>query len=117
MALLAVEADAYRKSIERGVGYLLSTQASGTWDEPQYTGTGFPGYGVGERINLKNRALGRQLQQGTELARGFMINYNMYRHYFPLMALGRARKYFRRLEPETGSGRAETLPPPYLMVS
>jgi hypothetical protein len=23
-----------------------------------------------------------------------MINYNMYRHYFPLMALGRARKYF-----------------------
>ena len=23
-----------------------------------------------------------------------MINYNLYRHYFPLMALGRARKFF-----------------------
>jgi hypothetical protein len=22
-----------------------------------------------------------------------MINYNLYRHYFPLMALGRARKF------------------------
>jgi len=27
--------------------------------------------------------------QGPELARAFMINYNLYRHYFPLIALGR----------------------------
>jgi len=27
------------------------------------------------------------------LQRGFMLNYNLYRHYFPLMALGRARKF------------------------
>ena len=33
--------------------------------------------------------------EGAELARGFMINYNLYRHYFPMMALGRARKHFR----------------------
>jgi squalene-hopene/tetraprenyl-beta-curcumene cyclase len=30
------------------------------------------------------------MQQGEELSRGFMIGYNLYRHYFPLMALGRA---------------------------
>ena len=37
----------------------------GTWDEPEFTGTGFP--------------------------KDFMINYHLYRHYFPLMALGRYR--------------------------
>lgn len=48
----------------RGVTYLLERQREdGTWDEPQFTGTGFP--------------------------RAFMINYHLYRHYFPLMALGR----------------------------
>ena len=31
------------------------------------------------------------IQQGLEVGRGFMINYNLYRHYFPLMALSRAR--------------------------
>ena len=35
--------------------------------------------------------LAARLHQGAELQRGFMINYNLYRHYFPLMALGRAR--------------------------
>ena len=28
--------------------------------------------------------------QGPELSRAFMLRYGMYRHYFPLMALGRA---------------------------
>jgi squalene-hopene/tetraprenyl-beta-curcumene cyclase len=47
-----------------GVGYLLERQRpDGSWDEPQFTGTGFP--------------------------RAFMINYHLYRHYFPVMALGR----------------------------
>ncbi|HEX6511748.1 MAG TPA: prenyltransferase/squalene oxidase repeat-containing protein, partial [Chloroflexota bacterium] len=47
-----------------GVRYLLERQLpNGTWDEPDFTGTGFP--------------------------RAFMINYHLYRHYFPLMALGR----------------------------
>ncbi|NOQ45208.1 MAG: hypothetical protein GQ559_00795, partial [Desulfobulbaceae bacterium] len=62
-----------------------------TWDEPYYTGTGFPGYGVGERIDLSSSA--EKLGQGQELARAFMLNYNLYRHYFPLMAMGRAESH------------------------
>jgi squalene-hopene/tetraprenyl-beta-curcumene cyclase len=93
MGLLAVSDRRYRQSIERGVGYLIKTQQQGTWDEPQYTGTGFPGYAVGERIDLANKRLSLKLQQGIELGKGFMINYNLYRHYFPLMALGRARRF------------------------
>ena len=49
---------------ERGVRFLVDSQRSdGTWDEPQYTGTGFPG--------------------------DFSINYHLYRLVFPLSALGR----------------------------
>ncbi len=52
------------EAIERGVTYLLEhQQADGTWEEPYFTGTGFP--------------------------RAFMIKYHLYRVYFPLMALGR----------------------------
>jgi squalene-hopene/tetraprenyl-beta-curcumene cyclase len=93
MALLAIDTHDNDDAIERGIVYLLDSQRDGTWNEPQYTGTGFPGYGLGARINL-NQAASR-LDQGAELARGFMINYNLYRHYFPMMALGRARKHFR----------------------
>ena len=39
----------------------------GAWDEPQFTGTGFP--------------------------KVFYLKYHLYRHYFPLMALGRYRRY------------------------
>jgi squalene-hopene/tetraprenyl-beta-curcumene cyclase len=91
MALVAVGGDNYEAAIRRGLDYLLAHQKSGSWDEPQYTGTGFPGYGVGERTNLKEA--GATLDQGCELARGFMINYNMYRHYFPLIAMARARRH------------------------
>jgi squalene-hopene/tetraprenyl-beta-curcumene cyclase len=28
--------------------------------------------------------------QGPELSRAFMLRYRLYRHYFPLMAIGRA---------------------------
>jgi squalene-hopene/tetraprenyl-beta-curcumene cyclase len=42
----------------------VSTQrADGSWDEPQYTGTGFPS--------------------------DYYINYHLYRLSFPIMALGR----------------------------
>ncbi|WP_422928518.1 squalene--hopene cyclase [Singulisphaera sp. PoT] len=94
MALLAVDTHDYDDAIRRGVKYLVDHQAEGTWNEPEYTGTGFPGYGVGCRINLGRDAAA--IDQDTDLQRAFMINYNLYRHYFPLMALGRARTHFGR---------------------
>ena len=63
MALTAVNRDEDREAIERGCLYLIETQRDGTWDEPYYTGTGFP--------------------------RFFYINYHLYRVVFPLSALGR----------------------------
>ena len=58
-----VAADGPRGSIERGIDWLLRMQTpDGTWDEKPWTGTGFPGH--------------------------FYLRYHMYRHYFPLMALG-----------------------------
>jgi squalene-hopene/tetraprenyl-beta-curcumene cyclase len=62
LALLA--ADGRSPAIERGVGWLARTQRpDGDWDEPEFTGTGFPG--------------------------DFYIRYHLYRRVFPLMALGR----------------------------
>ncbi|GAB4311908.1 MAG: squalene--hopene cyclase [Candidatus Bipolaricaulota bacterium] len=66
LALLAA-GEGRSEAVQRGIAYLVGTQREdGTWDEPQFTGTGFP----------------------TD----FMINYALYRHVFPLMALGRARE-------------------------
>jgi squalene-hopene/tetraprenyl-beta-curcumene cyclase len=94
IALLAARRRDYDRAIRRGVGFLISTQrADGTWNEPYYTGTGFPGYGFGARMDFRDARTRARIAQGTELQRGFMINYNLYRHYFPLMALGRARRY------------------------
>jgi squalene-hopene/tetraprenyl-beta-curcumene cyclase len=51
-------------AVERGVQWLTDHQREdGTWDEPQYTGTGFP--------------------------RDFYLNYHLYRLVFPVTALGR----------------------------
>jgi squalene-hopene/tetraprenyl-beta-curcumene cyclase len=90
MALLAIPTARYAQIIDTGVEYLLSTQHEGTWHEPQYTGTGFPGYGIGSPPRGEGRD-STVSNQGLEVGRGFMINYNLYRHYFPLMALSRAR--------------------------
>jgi len=69
LALLAA-GEAAHPATRRGVEYLVTTQTEGGgWDEPQFTGTGFP----------------------TD----FMIRYHLYRDVFPLMALGR---YRRRME-------------------
>jgi squalene-hopene/tetraprenyl-beta-curcumene cyclase len=64
-ALLALHAaDANGGAMARGVDWLIATQqADGSWDEPWYTGTGFPG--------------------------DFYINYHLYRLVFPVSALGR----------------------------
>jgi squalene-hopene/tetraprenyl-beta-curcumene cyclase len=62
LALLA--AGGAEDSVERGIGWLTRTQLpDGGWDEPQFTGTGFPG--------------------------DFYINYHLYRLVFPVSALGR----------------------------
>ena len=55
------------EAVSKGIQYLVNAQkANGNWDEAEYTGTGFPGH--------------------------FYLNYQLYRHHFPLMALGRYRK-------------------------
>lgn len=100
-ALMALAAAGRRKddtAIADGVQYLIERQRDGTWDEPEYTGTGFPGYGVGATIKLGDPLLAERLKQGPELSRAFMINYNLYRHYFPIMALARVRKLTSAIE-------------------
>ncbi len=92
MGLAAANRCEDREAIERGVAFLMERQKDGTWLELEYTGTGFPGYGVGATIKLGDPLLAERLKQGPELSRAFMINYNLYRHYFPLMAMGRVRK-------------------------
>jgi len=64
-ALLALHAAGERSpALARGIAWLASTQREdGSWDEPQYTGTGFPS--------------------------DYYINYHLYRLTFPIMALGR----------------------------
>ncbi|GGI86454.1 squalene-hopene cyclase [Saccharopolyspora subtropica] len=63
LALLAADRHD-TEAVRRGVAYLVRTQRpDGGWDEPQFTGTGFPG--------------------------DFYINYHLYRVIFPLTALGR----------------------------
>ncbi len=94
LALVATGSRDYERALRRGVGFLVGTQREdGTWNEPYYTGTGFPGYGFGARMDFRDKKTRERIAQGTELQRGFMLNYNLYRHYFPLMALGRARKF------------------------
>lgn len=92
MALLAANRPQDRSAIERGLVWLIEQQQSGTWIETEYTGTGFPGYGVGQTIKLNDPLLSQRLMQGPELSRAFMLRYGLYCHYFPLMALGRARE-------------------------
>jgi squalene-hopene/tetraprenyl-beta-curcumene cyclase len=97
LALLAMHSDEYQAAVDRGLSYLIENiTPEGTWSESAYTGTGFPGYGVGSRIRLNDGRLFERLQQGAELSRGFMIGYNLYRHYFPVLALARARNAARR---------------------
>jgi len=56
--------------VRRGVRYLVGTQnADGSWDEPWFTGTGFP--------------------------KVFYLKYHLYSKYFPVFALG---MYCRQLE-------------------
>ncbi|MDR4497651.1 MAG: squalene--hopene cyclase [Candidatus Scalindua sp.] len=54
------------ESVEKGIQYLLKNQKEdGTWDEEEFTGTGFP--------------------------KVFYLKYHMYKIYFPLLALSKYR--------------------------
>ena len=62
--------------IDNGITYLLTTQRKdGTWNEDDFTGTGFPGH--------------------------FYLKYHLYQQHFPLTALGRYRR--TRLESQSDS--------------
>ncbi len=93
-ALLALIAagEGESEAARRGARFLVETQREdGSWDEPYFTGAGFPGYGIGQRLVSPARP-GQTGYQGVELPAGFMINYHLYRNYWPLMALGRYRR-------------------------
>jgi squalene-hopene/tetraprenyl-beta-curcumene cyclase len=63
MALMAVYGPD-DSGVLKGIRYLMENQTeSGTWEEPWFTGTGFP--------------------------RVFYLRYHLYRLYFPIMCLGR----------------------------
>jgi squalene-hopene/tetraprenyl-beta-curcumene cyclase len=63
LALLAA-GESHSAAVEHGIRWLARTQREdGTWDEPQFTGTGFPC--------------------------DFYLNYHLYRLAFPVSALGR----------------------------
>ena len=96
LALLA--AGGAEPAVDAGIRWLAAHQRSdGTWDEPQFTGTGFP--------------------------RDFYLNYHLYRLVFPVSALGRylssptrgdgsAATLPRSSPPTPGDGSAAALPPP-----
>ena len=93
-ALLALLAAGQQASlaVNRGVYYLTSTQTDdGSWDEPYFTGAGFPGYLAGEPPDELPKE-GERGYQDTNMSSGFMINYHHYRNYWPLLALGRFRR-------------------------
>ncbi|HEX4255128.1 MAG TPA: prenyltransferase/squalene oxidase repeat-containing protein, partial [Streptosporangiaceae bacterium] len=74
LALLA--AGGADEAVDRGVAWLAATQLDdGSWDEPEFTGTGFPG--------------------------DFYINYHLYRMAFPVSALGR---YVRAAQRDPAEG-------------
>jgi squalene-hopene/tetraprenyl-beta-curcumene cyclase len=76
MGLLSAS-DTRSDSVARGIAYLLRTQKKdGSWEEPFYTGTGFP--------------------------RVFYLMYHMYRQYFPLIALTTYSKVMSAAAQEAG---------------
>jgi len=79
---LQLAGHANHPATQRGLTWLCGRQqADGTWDEAECTGTGFP--------------------------RDFYINYHLYRHVFPVMALAEDAK--RQRHPESVEGQLQPL--------
>jgi squalene-hopene/tetraprenyl-beta-curcumene cyclase len=73
MGLLAA-GEGHGETVKQGIFYLLShQQPDGTWDEEEWTGTGFP--------------------------RVFYMKYHYYRHYWPLLSLLQYQRYLRGFRP------------------
>lgn len=89
LALIAADRPQDRQAIERGCLFLADNQNDGSWDEAHFTGTGFPGYGIGQTVMLNDPHWSKRMMQGPELSRSIMLRYDLYRQYFPLIALGR----------------------------
>jgi squalene-hopene/tetraprenyl-beta-curcumene cyclase len=68
-AVISLQVSGYGRhpAASRGLDFLRDTQSNGTWTEADYTGTGFP--------------------------RDFYLNYHLYRHLFPTMALAGERSH------------------------
>jgi squalene-hopene/tetraprenyl-beta-curcumene cyclase len=78
---LVAAGEASSKEAAAGINYLVQTQgADGSWEEDQFTGTGFP--------------------------KVFYLKYHMYRLYFPLMALARYARAGGRVGQEVVSDPA-----------
>ena len=94
LALLSA-GEVNHRAVKDGIRYLVTRQeGDGSWDEPYFTGAGFPGYLQGDRPREMPQP-GRRGYQGLDLPAGFMINYHMYRNCWPLLALGRYRRLAR----------------------
>lgn len=64
----------HSQTVYRGMKYLLDTMTpDGTWNEDEWTGTGFP--------------------------KVFYLKYHYYRHYWPLMAFAQYRRFLRGYRP------------------
>ncbi|MFO0889750.1 MAG: squalene--hopene cyclase [Isosphaeraceae bacterium] len=73
------------EAARRGIRFLLETQSEdGGWEEPTYTGTGFP--------------------------RVFYLKYHLYRIYFPLMAVARYRRALARSHGHSTPALASRIP-------
>jgi squalene-hopene/tetraprenyl-beta-curcumene cyclase len=84
---LCAAGELHSPAVEAGVQFLLDTQnEDGSWDEPEFTGTGFP--------------------------RVFYLRYHLYRIYFPLMALGRIAR-LRQVATAQSEGLDDNLRPAF----
>jgi len=76
---------AFSPAVRNGIDYLIQTQLpDGSWDEPQFTGTGFP--------------------------RVFYLRYHLYRVYFPLMAMARYHSAIERRSGQPSPAQAFRIP-------